>query len=97
MPLRYESANCLASNGVFPFSEPVLVTYIDLDRLIGMAGLSGAEHKIVGYIMDGYSIPDIAQRYGKDRKVIHRVLDDAVAKICKADRRCWEDAHLSQK
>lgn len=68
----------------------MLVTYIDLDRLIEAADLTGAERRIVGYLMDGYSIPDIAQRYGKVRQVIDRVLDNAVAKICEADRRCWE-------
>ena len=56
MPLRYESANCLVSNGVFPFSEPVLVTYIDLDRLIEAAALTKTEHKIVSFLMDGGNV-----------------------------------------
>ena len=32
IPKMFEQG--LASNGVFEFSEPVLVTYMDLDRLI---------------------------------------------------------------
>jgi len=59
-----ETSNPLSSNGVFPFSEPVLVTYIDLDRLIERALLSKAERKIVHWLMCGYAFDDIANHYG---------------------------------
>ena len=83
----------LASNGVFQFSEPVLVTYIDLDRLIQMADLTKTEMRIVYFLMDGYSIPDIAQRYGKVRQVIDRVLNAAVQKICETEQRIWKKTY----
>lgn len=71
----------------------MLVTYIDLDRLIGAADLTGAERRIVGYLMDGYSIPDIARRYGKVRQVIDRVLLSAVEKICAEEQRRWRETY----
>ena len=94
LPLRFESSNRLESNGVVPFSEPVLVTYIDLDRLIGEANLTRAEMRIIYFLMDGYSISDIAQRYGKARQTIDVLVVRAVNKICEADRRRWEETYV---
>lgn len=52
------------SNGVFPFSEPVLCTYMDLDRLIDEAPLTQAERRVVDALMKGYGAEDIADHYG---------------------------------
>lgn len=80
-PLLEETENPLISNGVFPFSEPILVTYIDLDRLIEKAKLTKAEHKIVNWLMKGYAFDDIADHYGISVAHVHLLQEHAVEKI----------------
>lgn len=79
----------LVSNGVFPFSEPVLCVYADLDHLIETAGLSAGERKIVALTMEGYGFMDIAERYGKTRQTIHAMFKRAVVKICQQNGEEW--------
>ena len=88
-PLLEQSANPLISNGVFPFSEPVLCTYIDLDMLIDEAGLTRAEDKIVRWLMEGYMMSDIAEYYGTTARHVGILFKSAVEKICAADVHRW--------
>ena len=64
------SYNPTATNGVFPFSEPVLTTYRDLDRLIAKAGLTPSENKVVNWLMQGYIEADIADHCGIARQAV---------------------------
>ena len=80
-PLKYEQSNPLLSNGVFPFSEPVLVTYMDLDMQIETAGLTKAERKIVDWVMEGYAIGDIAEHTGANLGRIELLISSAAKKI----------------
>ena len=56
--------------GISLFSEPILCTYIDLERLIETCGLSAAERKTVDYLMLGYSTADIADHTNKTRQTV---------------------------
>lgn len=54
-PSLYYGGGITESDGVFPFSEPVLVTYIDLDRLIEKTELSEGERFTIDKLMMGYT------------------------------------------
>jgi len=56
--------------GVSLFSEPILCTYIDLEKLINTCGLSKMERVTVDYLMLGYSAADIADHLHKTRQTI---------------------------
>lgn len=88
-PLQEETSNPVLSNGVFPFSEPVLVTYIDLDRLIDAAPLAKAERKIIDWLMKGYAFDDIADHYGTSTAHVKTLLKSAAEKIAEEDLKNW--------
>lgn len=71
------------SNGVFPFSEPVLVTYIDLDKLIASANLTKAERKVVNWLMRGHDFEDIADHCRTESNHVKLIFKHAVDKITK--------------
>lgn len=96
-PLLEQSANPLISNGVFPFSEPVLCTYIDLDMLIDEARLTKAENKIVHWLMEGYAMNDIADHYGTSARHVGILFRSAVEKICEADVHRWKNSGVILK
>ncbi len=81
----------LTTDGVFALNEDVLCVYADLDRLIGKADLSPLEQKTVEFLMYGYSIPDIADNFGKSRQLYEILLKRAVKKIVKANNTEWEE------
>lgn len=85
----------LSSNGVFPFSEPVLCVYADLDHLIAAAGLSSNERKIVDLVMRGYGFTDIAEYYGRTRQTIHAEFKRAVIKICRQNDEEWRQTYAT--
>ena len=89
-PLIEQSTNPLISNGVFPFSEPVLCTYIDLDMVIEETKLTVAERKIVKWLMQGCSMKDIAEHYGITSSHVLLLLRSASRKISEAENKRWE-------
>lgn len=80
----------LGCNGVFPFSEPVLVTFIDLDNLIEQAPLTRAERKVVGWLMLGYAEADIADHCGTTLPHVRTLLACAVDKIVEQENKNWK-------
>lgn len=88
--LLEETSNPVISNGVFPFSEPVLVTYMDLDTLIEATPLTKAENKIVHWLMRGYGMDDIAEHYGTTKEHVKILFFSAVRKICGQEDECWK-------
>lgn len=75
--------------GISLFSEPILCTYIDMERLIEECGLSKGERETVDYLMLGYSAADIAEHANKTRQTIETQFKRAVAKICAQNERKW--------
>jgi len=78
---------------VFPFDEPVLTTYMDLDALIAATPLSKSERHIVGWLMKGHSVEDIADKLGVVRQTISIHLRRAVEKIVDQENKCWGEAY----
>ena len=87
------NADVNATAGVSLFSEPILCTYLDLERLINTCGLSPAEQKTVDYLMLGYMVADIADHLGKTRQTIETLLKRAVAKICTRNNELWAETY----
>lgn len=83
----------LSSNGAFPFSEPVLCVYADIDTLIETAPLTKDERKIVHQVMRGYGFSDIAEHYGVTRQTVHILFRHAVTKLCRENDARWERTH----
>lgn len=79
----------MESNGVFPLNEDAICIYADLDRLIETAGLSKAEWVTVQWLMRGYALSDIAEKYGKTRQTFEVFLKRAVDKIVKKNNSDW--------
>lgn len=92
--------NVVSTEGVFPLDENVICTYIDLDVLIDSAGLSDTESKIVDFLMQGYSLGDIADYLGHARQASDTMLNRAVEKIVARNNQRWDlcygDKPLSQ-
>lgn len=85
-----------AASGALPISEPVLVTYIDLDRLIATCGLSTLQRQVVDLLMEGYGIRDIAERLATTEKACNVHLSRAVSKIARKNNANWEN-YVSRK
>lgn len=79
--------------GVSQFSEPILITYIALEKLIGSCGMSPMEQKTVDYLMMGYSAADIADHLGKTRQTVETYFKRAVAKICERNDEMWHEVY----
>lgn len=93
LPVQYESGNPLVSNGVFPFSEPVLVSYMDLDTLIDATPLTKSEYKVAVWTMRGHSLEDIGEHYGCAASTVLTKLKSAVLKICEQNNKRWVESH----
>lgn len=75
---RLYEGNLLESNGVFEFCEPVLVAYMDLDRLIEQAPLSDIERFTINKLMMGYTLKDLEEIHG----IPSRTFGDCFSKAC---------------
>ena len=81
----------LTTNGVFAVNEDILCLYTDLDALIDRTDLSPLERNTVSYLMKGYSLPDIADHFGKTRQLFEIIFKRAVKKIVKRNEMDWEE------
>lgn len=84
----------LACAGIFPFSEPVLATYIDLDRLIATCGLSNPQRRFVDMLMDGHTLSDIATLLGLTVQSVGMQYRRAIAKIVQRNNERWDSAYV---
>ena len=75
-------------------SEPVTVTYMDLDRLIDTCGLSGEEMKIVDLLMRGWTKSDIDELLNIDSAAI---LNSAVDKIVEQNEYEWHRCQTARR
>lgn len=67
----------------------MLVTYIDLDRLIDNTELSAGEMFTIKKLMMGYTLLDLEQVYGKSRKTYEVLLERACYKLKETNDRHW--------
>lgn len=75
-------------------SEPVTVTYMDLDRLIDTCGLSDEEMKIVDLLMRGWTKSDIDELLDIDSAAI---LNSAVDKIVEQNEYEWHRCQTARR
>lgn len=87
----FDPSGILSTDGVFALNEDVLCIYADLDSLIERAGLSEQERLTVDLLMQGYTLPDIADHYGKSRQNFELFLKKACKKIVKRNNADWEE------
>ena len=81
----------LTTDGVFSLNEDVLCIYADLDALIERTDLSPTERNIIKYMMQGYTLADIAYHFGKTRGTYDTLFKRAVKKIVKRNNADWEE------
>ena len=80
----YETSNPTVSNGVPPFNEDIICTYIDLDRAIENCGLTDIQRLVIEQTMRGYDPTDIGNHCFKTavtRQTVHGHINAAVARI----------------
>lgn len=73
----------LVSQGVCPFSEPITVTYLDLDELIETCGLSKLEHSVINRLMFGYGVVDIGEQLEMTPMNVNTLFNRAIDKVVK--------------
>lgn len=76
---------------MFALNEDVICLYTDLESLIDRTDLSPMERETVEYLMRGYSLPDIADHFGKTRQTFEVIFKRAVRKIVKRNDADWEE------
>lgn len=82
------------SNGIFPFSEPVIVTYLDLDRLIEQSPLSDIERFTINKLMLGYTLLDLEEIHGIPSRTFADIFSKACQKIKETNDRNWLKVHV---
>lgn len=80
----------LMMQGAPPMSEPIAVTYLDLERLIQTAGLTSMQLRIVDLIMMGWTERDISEVYGGTREGVAMMFKRAVEKIVRKNNEEWK-------
>jgi len=74
---------------VSDIAEPILCTYLDLDRLIEQSEMTEEQSWVVHLIMQGYTETDIAQERGCSRQAVCRLFRDGVRRIVAANNAQW--------
>jgi len=87
--------------GVYDTGDPVINTFIDLDRLIEEAPLTSWELYVVKSLMEGYNCTDITEKTGKEYHDVRGTFQKAVMKIVQTNNLLWEkcyaDAPMSKR
>lgn len=78
---------------MFPFSEPILATYIDLDRLILTCDLTAQQRKIITMLMDGHTLTDIAVILSVTAQSVDVHFKRAVIKITRQNDELWKETY----
>lgn len=78
-------------------SEPVTVTYMDLDRLIEKCGLTEREKFIVDLLMRGYTRSDIRDDTNLATDIISSAITSAVEKIVAMNEFEWHRSHRNMR
>lgn len=74
-------------------SEPVTVTYLDLDRLISKCELTKPEQLVLDLLMRGYTRSDIRDDTNLTMETIVSLLTSAVEKIVEMNEYEWHRSH----
>ena len=91
--MKLYDSSPLISQGVAPMSEPVTVTYLDLDRLISKCELTKLEQLVLDLLMRGYTRSDIRDDTNLTMETIVSLLTSAVEKIVEMNEYEWHRSH----
>lgn len=83
--------------GGVPMSEPISVSYLDLDRLIETCGLTESQRKVVDLLMKGWTEREIADEAKCTRDRVTKLLKRAVSKIIAQNDAEWHRFAEKQK
>ena len=88
--VKLDACSILESGGVSDIAEPILCTYLDLDRLIANSSMTQEQRLVDNLLMQGWTETDIAETRGCSRQAVCRLLRDGVQKIVDANNAEWE-------
>lgn len=88
--MKLGACSLLESGGTSDIAEPVLCTYMDLDRLIENSGMTAEQRFVTDQTMQGWTETDIAEARGCSRQAVCRLLRDAVQRIVDANNAEWK-------
>lgn len=91
--MRLYTGHTLAVSGAHVMKEPVICTYVDLDKLISQVRFTPGEKRVLALFMEGWSSSDIAKHFGKDHKTIDVLFQRAVNRIVKKNNEKWTKQH----
>lgn len=84
------NAGLFATDGINLGGEPIICTYIDLERLISECDFSSRETQILADLMYGYTSADIAQKLAVTRQTVDVIFRRAVKKIVEKNDQTWD-------
>lgn len=87
--MKLGSDSLLECSGTSDIAEPILCTYMDLDRLIEDSGMTQEQRIVIDLIMQGWTEMDIAQARGCSRQAVCRLFRDGVERIVEANNAKW--------
>ena len=79
----------LSTTGGMIFNESILTVYIDLDRLIETAPLTGKMRAVINLLMRGYTIQDIADLTNNDQSNISHIFSRALKLLVSHHKERW--------
>lgn len=86
---RAYPSGILSTTGGMIFNESILAVYIDLDRLIETAPLTGKQVAVINLLMRGYTIQDIADETGNDQSNISHIFARALKMLVSHHKERW--------
>lgn len=95
-PTYYPSltnAGLFMTDGINLGGEPIICTYIDLERLISSCDFSSRENQVLNDLMYGHTSADIAERIGVTRQTVDVMFKRAVKKIVDENNRIWDKTY----
>ena len=72
------------------FNESILCAYISLDELLRDAPLTKKQRFVVNLMMRGYTVQDVADVYGVDRRRVSEIFQRAVKMLCERHEQNWK-------
>lgn len=86
----------LSSNGGLIFNECIQSVYVDLDRLIESAPLTRKQRAVIGLLMMGYTIQDIADECHLDKGNVKHLFDRGLDVLVKHHTKRWKGVLLGE-
>jgi predicted DNA-binding protein YlxM (UPF0122 family) len=83
----------ITTEGARMVLEPIICTYLDIDRLIRACQFEETELWILRHLMKGYSMGDIAGRCNVSREAIRKCFIRMVDRIVECNKEQWSEVY----